>query len=93
MLAKLSPGSIDSELQRQIDGLKIIADFGEACIPIPLDVHKSPVQARLLGLEGLHGLSGFRGFGEFAGGFDYLLGEVVAHAGFVARDRQVRGAQ
>jgi hypothetical protein len=32
------------------------------------------------------------GVGEFAGGFDDLLGEVVADAGFVAGDRQISGA-
>ena len=33
------------------------------------------------------------GFGEFAGGFDHLLGQVVANAGFVAGDCQVCGTE
>ena len=33
------------------------------------------------------------GVGEFAARFDDLLGEVVADAGFVAGDREVRGAE
>ncbi len=36
---------------------------------------------------------GFRGVGQFAGGFDNLLGQVIRDMGFVPANGEIRGAQ
>ncbi len=45
------------------------------------------------GLVTCRGVLLLGGFGEFAGGFDDLLGEVVADARFVASDREICGTE